>query len=79
MNPLDYTTLGVSGLIAATLAIGIKVVWTAYQEALKLLAQYNETYTKLLVDLTVTLAGLKQVIEAQEKLLREGLDDARHN
>ena len=73
----DYTALGVAGLVAATLAVGLKVVWAAYQDTLKRLAAMNETYTKLLVDLTVTLAGLKQVIEAQERLLRERVGDAR--
>ena len=73
----DYTALGVAGLVAATLAVGLRVVWIAYQDTLKRLAAMNDVYTKLLVDLTVTLAGLKQVIEAQEKLLRERVVDAK--
>ena len=74
---MDYSALGVAGLVATTLAIGLRVVWVAYQDTLKRLAAMNETYTKLLVDLTVTLAGLKQVIEGQERLLRERAGDAR--
>jgi len=77
MEALDYSALGVAGLVATTLAIGLRVVWVAYQDTLKRLAAMNETYTKLLVDLTVTLAGLKQVIEGQEQLLRERVGDAR--
>ena len=75
----DYTTLGVAGLIAATLAVGLKVVWTTYQSTLKELLRLLEVYTKLLVDLTVVLNGLKQAIEAQEKLLRDGLGDVQRH
>lgn len=62
----DYTTLGVAGLIAATLAIGLRVVWVEYQRALARLIAMIETYNKLLLDLTLTLEGLKRVIESQE-------------
>lgn len=59
----DYGALGIAGLVAATLAIILRVVWQAYQAALKDLSSYNATYTKLLVDLNVTLTRLTQVIE----------------
>lgn len=62
----DYTALGVTGLIAATLAIGLRVVWVEYQRAIARLIAMIETYNKLLLDLTVTLEGLKRVIESQE-------------
>ena len=71
MTAPDYGTLGVAGLIAATLAIILRVVWTAYLAKDRELATTNASYTKLLVDLTVTLGGLKQVIEAQDRMLRE--------
>jgi len=75
----DYGTLGVAGLIAVTLAVILRVVWTAYLAKDKDLATTNAAYTKLLVDLTVTLAGLKQVIEAQDSMLREVTGNApRH-
>ena len=71
MAGVDYGTLGVAGLIAATLAVILRVIWTAYLAKDKELAARNADYTKLLVDLTVTLGGLKQVIEGQDRVLRE--------
>lgn len=58
----DYLQLGVAGILAGVLSIGISTLWSAYQAQLKSAAAQTEVYTKLLVDLTVALEGLKQAI-----------------
>lgn len=74
----DFTVLGIGGVLGAVLFYILleerKFNATLIEKILHLLEQY----TKLLVDLTVALEGLKRVIEAQEALLRQRDRDDRH-
>jgi hypothetical protein len=75
----DYGALGIAGLVAATLAIVLAKVWTAYlkkdEAFVAVILAQNAAYTKLLVDLTVTLDGLKRLIE--DRLLGDARNDVR--
>lgn len=73
----NYEALGVAGLVAATLAVILKVLWSAYQAKDKELSALTAAHTSVLVRLEVTLAGLKAVIE--EVVARNERDDVRHN
>jgi hypothetical protein len=73
----DYSILGIAGLVAATLAIGLKVVWSVYQQALRDIATQNAAHVKMLVDLTVTLASLTAIIEGLDRTMREAANARR--
>jgi EamA domain-containing membrane protein RarD len=72
----DYTALGVSGLIAATLAYILWKVWAAYQGALREIAEQNRATTRFLTELSAALTALKLAIEGQERTFRLMLSEA---
>ena len=59
----NFEILGVSGVLAAVLFFFVCKLWTSNEAKDKRSAEQQAAYVKFLVDMTVTLAGLKQVIE----------------
>jgi hypothetical protein len=65
----DYQSLGVAGLLVATLFIIATKLWEQHQQDLKCIEQQNKDYVKVLQELTQALVLLRAAIDelAKEK------------
>lgn len=61
LNGVDFTQLGVSGVVAVLLIVAVKVLWDKYQEALAQNREDQEAVLPALQSMTVAMTEFVRV------------------